>query len=177
MLRLNRTAPYAALLAFLVSGLISGADAQEHPAAAASADAAAATSPDTNMEILRDKMRADKKAIVAENMDLTESEAAAFWPIYDEYQADQAKINERMLGLIKDYANAYNAGNIQDDQAKGFISEALDIRQDQAQMQRKYADKLQKSLPAAKAARYLQIENKIRAVVDYDLATNIPLVE
>jgi hypothetical protein len=174
LLRLNRAASCAAYTALLSVFLISGVGAQERQVAAASDNAA---SPDTNMEILRDKIRADKKAIVAENMELTDSEATAFWPIYEDYQRDQEKLNERTLQLIGDYANAYNAGSVQDDQAKKFISEALDIREDQADMQEKYAERLQSAIPPAKAARYLQIENKIRAVVDYDLAANIPLVE
>jgi hypothetical protein len=137
---------------------------------------AAATST-TDMEILRDKIKADKKLIVSQNMTLTDAEAKAFWPIYDAYQADLAKLNDRTLKMIKTFADAYNAGPIPDATAKSLMDESLAIEQAEIQLRQSYVPKLGKALPAAKAARYLQIESKIRAIVKYDLASQIPLVE
>src|SRR3974377_1700720 len=74
--------------------------------------------PADNMQIMRDKIKADKKLAVAANMDLTESEAKAFWPVYDQYQKDLGTINERMVKMIKSYADAYNAKSMTDDGAK-----------------------------------------------------------
>jgi hypothetical protein len=129
-----------------------------------------------NMEILRDKIRADKKFVVATNMELTESEAKNFWPIYDEYQKDLQNINGRILTVLESYAADFKSKSLTDDKAKKLIDEALAIDQAEANLKSTYAPKLGKALPVRKVARYLQIENKIRAVVKYDLAQGVPLV-
>ena len=133
--------------------------------------------PADNMQILRDKIKADKKLVVATNMELTESEAKAFWPIYDEYQKDLQKINRRIVNLLDSYASDARAKTLTDDKAKKLINEALAIEQAEANLKSTYAPKLSKALPVKKVARYLQIENKIRAVVKYDLAQGVPLVQ
>ena len=129
--------------------------------------------PADNMEVLRDKLRADKKLVVAEAMELTEAQAAAFWPVYENYQKDLAALNNRALKLIKDYATSY--GDMTDPAAKGMVDSFLAIEKDRIQLMQTYAPKLRKVLPEVKVARYYQIENKIRAVVNYELAQEIPL--
>jgi hypothetical protein len=132
--------------------------------------------PADNMQILRDKIRADKKLVVATNMELTESEAKDFWPIYEQYQKDLQKINQRMANLLESYADDYRKKSLTDDKAKKLINEATAIDQADANLKTTYAPKLSKVLPTRKVARYLQIENKIRAVVKYDIASGVPLV-
>lgn len=137
----------------------------------------AAAQTEADMKILADKVRADKKAVIALNLQLTEAEAKDFWPVYDAYQADLQKINQRLLGTIKRYANAYNKGSVSDETAKKLINEAIAIEDAEVKLKRSYVPKLEKAIPGVKVARYLQIENKIRAVVRYELATQIPLVQ
>jgi len=133
--------------------------------------------PDTNMQILLDKVKADKKLVVAANMDLNEAEAKAFWPIYDAYQKDLQPINERLAKTILAYADAYNKKALTDDLAKQLTDEALAADQDELTLRKTYAAKPNSGLLSAmKIARYIQIENKIRAVIRYELATGIPLV-
>ena len=132
--------------------------------------------PADNMQILRDKIRADKKLVVAANMELTEAEAKGFWPIYDQYQKDLAKLNQRIVNLLDSYADDYRNKSLTDDKAKKLIDQALAIEQAEANLKSTYAPKLGKVLPVRKVARYLQIENKIRAVIKYDLAAGVPLV-
>ena len=132
--------------------------------------------PANNMEILRQKIKADKKLLVAANMDLTESEAKGFWPVYDAYQADLQTLNERIGKLIVRYADLYNSKTLADDTAKSLLDEALAIEQAEVSMKQGYVPKLAAVLPATKVVRYLQIENKIRAVIKYELADGIPLV-
>jgi hypothetical protein len=134
-------------------------------------------SVDINMQILRDKIKADKKVVVAANMQLTDAEAKAFWPIYDAYQNDLKAINARLGNAILVYADAYKARTLNDDMAKKLLDEAIGIEESEAKLRRDYAARLTKALPATQAARYLQIESKIRAAVRYELAANIPLVE
>ena len=132
--------------------------------------------PADNMPILRDKIRADKKLVVAMNMELTESEAKSFWPIYEQYQKDLQKLNRRILNLLESYADDFRGKSFSDEKAKKLIDEALAIEVAEANLKSAYAPKLSKALPVRKVARYLQIENKIRAVVRYDIAAGVPLV-
>ena len=133
--------------------------------------------PADNMQILRDKIKADKKLVVASNMELTESEAKNFWPIYDEYQKELQKINRRLVGLLESYADDSRKKSLTDDKAKKLIDEANAIEQAEVNLKSTFAPKLSKTLPVIKVARYLQIENKIRAVVKYDLAQGVPLMK
>ena len=138
---------------------------------------AAQDKPADNMQILRDKIKADKKLVVASNMELTESEAKNFWPIYDEYQKELQKINRRIVGLLESYADDFRSNKLTDDKAKKLIDEANAIEQAEVNLKSTFAPKLSKALPVIKVARYLQIENKIRAVVKYDLAQGVPLMK
>lgn len=146
-------------------------------AAALAAPAAAQDEGTSNMEILRQKIKADKKLLVAQNMSLTDEEAKLFWPVYDAYQKDLQKINQRISKAIAAYADAYNKGPVTSDTAKKLLNEALAIEEAEVNLKQSYLPKLDKALPAWKVARYIQIENKIRALVRYELAANIPLVQ
>jgi hypothetical protein len=130
-----------------------------------------------NMQILRDKIKADKKLVVAANMDLTESEAKGFWPVYEEYQKDLTAINQRIGKLIESYAADYRANTLTDEKAQKLIDELVAIEKADGGLQASFVPKLSKVLPPKKVARYLQIENKIRAALKYELAANIPAVQ
>jgi hypothetical protein len=133
--------------------------------------------PADNMQILREKVKADKKLLVAANMDLTESEAKGFWPVYEGYQKDLEAINQRIVKLIQSYAADYRTNTLTDEKAKKLTDEMVAIEQAEAGLKASYVPKLNKVLPSKKVARYLQIENKIRAVIKYDLAAGVPLVQ
>jgi hypothetical protein len=141
------------------------------------APAAAQDPPADNMQIVMEKARADKKLLVAQNMGLTESEAAGFWPVYDAYQKDLTALDERLGKLIEGYAREYRGDTLTDAGAKALIDENLAIDEAEVQMRRAYLAKLGEVLPAKKAARYLQIESKLRAILRYELAAGIPLAK
>ncbi len=145
--------------------------------AALAAPAFAQTAATTNMDILRQKVKADKKLLVAQNLSLTDAEAAAFWPVYDAYQKELQPINERMAATIQAYAKAYNAGPVTNETAKMLIEQSAAIDAAEATLKTSSQPKILAALPATKAARYIQIENKIRAMIRYELAANIPFVE
>ena len=130
-----------------------------------------------SMQILRDKLKADKKLVVAANMELKEAEAKAFWPIYEEYQKELAKINKRSADLINAYAKAYRKDDLKNDQARKWTDDAIAIEAAAVDAKRAVVAKLNKVLTGKKMARYIQIENKIRAVVNYELADAVPLVQ
>jgi hypothetical protein len=140
------------------------------------AQQAGPTAADTNRDILIQKVKADKKLLVASNMDLTDAEAKAFWPLYDAYQKDLNTINEKLGKTIQDYAEAFNKGPISNDAAKKLLNDALSVQESEIKVKRTYAEKIGTVLPAAKTARYIQIENKIRAILNAELAAQIPLV-
>jgi len=129
------------------------------------------------MQALQEKVKADKKLVVSANLNLTDAEAKGFWPVYDSYQKDLGAINQRLATLIKSYAGAYNANTIDDATAKKLLNEAVAIDASEAALRKAYLPKLEKVLPMKKVAIYYQIENKIRAVVKYEIASAIPLAK
>lgn len=131
--------------------------------------------PADNMAIVREAIRAEKKVLIADNMQLTEAEATAFWPVYEEYQNAMKPLVDRAVKMIQDYAANYET--MTDEAAGALLKEYMGIQKEQVKIKETYLPKFQKVLPMKKVARYYQIENKVRAVVDYDLADQIPLVK
>jgi hypothetical protein len=131
----------------------------------------------SDMEILRQKVKADKKLVVSQNLMLTDAEGAKFWPVYDQYQSELDQINKRRNQLILDYADAYNKGPINEATAQKLISDFQKVDSDEAMLRSNSMPKIMAALPAVKAARYMQIESKIRAAINYELASAIPLIE
>ena len=138
--------------------------------------AAAQNKPADNMQVMAEKVKADKKLLVANNMQLTESEAKAFWPVYEAYQKDLSGINQRILKMIESYAADYRANTLTNEKAKKLVDELVAIEQAETALKASYVPKLSQVLPMKKVARYLQVENKIRAQVKYELAGGVPLV-
>jgi hypothetical protein len=140
--------------------------AQTKPAAAAPAD---------NMQILRDKLKADKKLLVAANLDLTEAEAKKFWPVYEAYQQDLHKLNDQIAMLLVDYGRELNAKTLTDAKASALLDRSVAIEDAELKLKRSMIAKVRGVLPGLKATRYVQLENKIRALVKYEIAGEVPL--
>ena len=130
---------------------------------------------DANLDILRDTIRANKKALVAANLTLSDEEAAKFWPLYDEYQKKLTAVNDRLVALIKDYTTSFSS--MADDHALKLAEDYLSVEEDRVKVRREYLPQFAKILPGRKVARFLQIENKMDAVVRYDLAEEIPVID
>jgi len=128
-----------------------------------------------NMQIVREKVQADKKLLVAANMELTESEAKAFWPVYEKYQDELFLLRARTVKLINDYADAYE--NMSNEKAKKLLEELIVIEALGPKLRQAYLPKFRKVLPEIKVVRYYQIENKINAALNYEIAANIPLIK
>jgi len=139
------------------------------------ATALAQDAPADNMQIVLEKVRADKKLLVAENMQLNEAEAKAFWPVYERYQDELFLLRIRTVKLIKDYADAYE--KMTDDTANKLLDEYMTIEKLGPKLRQAYLPKFRKVLSPVKTARYYQIENKIQAALMYELARNIPLMK
>jgi len=137
--------------------------------------ASAQDQPADNMQLVVEKVRADKKLFVAANMQLSEAEANSFWPVYEQYQNELFLIRARTLKLITDYASAY--GQMTNDTAKTLLDELITIEKLQAKLRQAYVPKFRKVLPDVKVVRYYQIENKIHAGLMYEFAAKIPLIK
>jgi hypothetical protein len=160
--------PIVGLLCFFI-GFTGLSSAQSKPAGG--------DKPANNLETIHEKLKADKKLIVAKYMELTEPEAKRFWPVYDEYQKDLQKLNDRLLNLLQSYAADYRNNSLSDENAKKLLDDWIALDQDEAKHRKTYAPKVLKAVPAKKAARYLQIENEFRTLIRYDLAGTVPLVQ
>ena len=131
--------------------------------------------PADNMDLVKEKIRTDKKLFIATNMQLTESEANAFWPVYEAYQADLGKLRDREIKLIEKFAVNYET--MSDDAAKNLLEDSLSIDSDHQKLRQSYLSKIRGVLPDKKVARYYQLESKIDAVLEYEMAKRIPLVQ
>ncbi len=132
---------------------------------------------DAEIEVGRADLAADRQAIVAANLTLTETEAAAFWPLYREYHAEFAKIGDNSVQLIKDYAKSYGAANVTNEQALQMSTDFLKLQKAQIELKQKYVGKFSKILPGKSVMRFFQIENKLDTIVAMGVVSEIPLVE
>ena len=123
---------------------------------------------------LRDAVGKDRRDIVKANMLLTNSEAARFWPLYDEYRAEIHKLGDRRVKLITDYAANRNA--MSEDEAMRLLKEAIDIDKEKLDIQGDYVKKFNKELSARTTARFFHIEQKLDAIGDAARASKIPLI-
>ena len=131
--------------------------------------------PADNMQLVREKIKTDKKLFIAENMNLMESEAKVFLPVYENYQKDLAKLVDKTVKLVENYAANYQT--MTEEAAKELINGYLAIEGERVTLMKSFLPKFRKVLPEKKVARYYQLENKINAVVNYELARQIPLVK
>jgi hypothetical protein len=128
----------------------------------------------TDIEKARADILANKKKVVAATLQLSEREAAAFWPLYEEYQNALRPVHDRSSRLIADYLRDYET--LTDEQATVMLRDLLKIEREQLTLKEAFMRKFGVVLSPKKAARYYQIENKIRSMIDYDLAKKIPVV-
>jgi uncharacterized membrane-anchored protein YhcB (DUF1043 family) len=139
------------------------------------AAAGAQDKPADSMDSLREQLRNDKRAVVTSVLDLTESEGKAFWPVYNAYQSDMVTHYDRLLKLIETYAKNYDA--LSDDTATSLLKQYLALERDHVAILTSYLPRFEKVLPPKKVAKLYQIENKARALVNYELARGIPLAK
>ena len=128
-----------------------------------------------NLDLLRDTIRANRKALIAVNLALTDEEAAKFWPSYDRYQTEMAAIGGRLAALVKVYIASFQ--NLSNETALQMTGDYLAGEADRIQVRRTYLGEFAKILPGRTVARFYQIENKMDAVLRYDLAATVPVVE
>jgi hypothetical protein len=130
---------------------------------------------DDYMEVQRGVLKTEKKAIVAEAMQFTDAESTVFWPLYNEYNDKKYTLNTKVYQLIKKFAD--NFETMSDEKAIELWQENLKIKQELLKLEKSYFAKFQKILTGKKVMRYFQTESKIQALINAELALEIPLVE
>jgi hypothetical protein len=129
---------------------------------------------DEQMNAARAALRADRQATVAEALQLTEKEGKAFWPLYEQYQADVVKQGDAQLKLIKEYAQLYP--NIPDDRAKAMLKELTNLEKQRVQTKGSYLQKMEKAMSPAKTLRFAQVETRLELALRIQIAASVPLV-
>ena len=127
-----------------------------------------------DLALLRRDIRAEKKKIIAANVSLTPEEATKFWPVYDQYVADMTKQNDEFFSVIKDYAA--NQKTLTDAQASSMIKRWVEIQIARDQVRQKYIPLFEQVIPGKKVALFFQIDRRLYALLDMQVASEIPLI-
>jgi len=148
-------------------------DPSSQPVVAAPGSAEAFTNQ--QFALLLKDIRSIKKQVIAANLTLTDSEATKFWPVYEQYSADFAKINDARAALVKEYSEEY--GTQTDEQADSLVRRWLDVDIAAAQLRQKYVPIFRKVLPGKKAATFFQLDRRISMMIDVQLTSQLPLMQ
>jgi len=127
------------------------------------------------IELARTAFRVEKKVVFAENMWMSEDEAEAFWPVYNEYEAELSKINDRVLKALKEYAATFDT--LTDAQAKTMVEESFSVRTEKISLRKSYAKKFGKVIPQKKVFRFFQLEYAIESLINFSIAADLPYME
>jgi hypothetical protein len=175
---MNKRFCLAALVALgTAQGAWAGPQAQPAKPASAAAESKAKNAADADklVDLLRTDVRAQKADIVAKTMNLDATQAAAFWPVYKQYETERQTLGDERLGIIQDLAEHYDSLN--DTNAKGLVMRFQALEEKQVALHKKYADEFLKVLPAKSAARFLQVDRRLNMLIDLELSSAIPLVK
>jgi len=143
-------------------------------ASAQTANVSAKPLTDSDIQLLRSDVQADKNTIIAHTMQFSDAESTAFWPVYRDYARDQQAIGDQRLQLIKDYAQNYDS--LDDAKAKDMMQRAINIDQKNLSLRQDYWPKFTKALGAKRAAKFYQVDNRITLLINLELTSAIPLI-
>jgi hypothetical protein len=130
---------------------------------------------DSYIEVLKSEVKTDKKAIIAETMQFTEQQSAAFWPVYTEFEYELEKLSNKRIANIKDFAANYDS--LTDAKADELIKTSFSFQNDRLDLNEKYYKKFAEVLTPIVAAKYMQLENQIQLILDLNIAANLPLAK
>ena len=154
------------------SALAQNSSAKRNAAKSSTADASQ-PNPDDFIELLRKDVRSQKKQIIAENMDLSDSEAEKFWPVYDRYAAELSKIYDTKIALVNDYAENHRA--MTGEQAENYIRKRAEVEQSIMQLRLKYVPAFRKVLSGRETALFYQLDWRLGLAIDVELV-QVPLI-
>ena len=123
---------------------------------------------------MRKDVRSQKAAIMDTVMQLDPDQAAKFWPIYRDYDAELTKLNDLRVANIKAYAGAYN--NMSDAKADELMQNAISYQKQRMDLMAKYYGRVKESLGAVTAARFAQVEHQLLLIIDLQIDSSLPIV-
>jgi Spy/CpxP family protein refolding chaperone len=135
--------------------------------------AATAQTVKETLEVTRQAVETQRRVLVSGALPLTDAEAKAFWPLYDDYEKQRRPIDERANRLVADFVAS--AATLSDAQAKAMLAEALEVDEGHLKLRRDFMGRMGKAIPPRKLVRFFQIENKLDSVVRADISRQIPL--
>ena len=127
------------------------------------------------IETVRAQISANRKALVAANLALSEEESAGFWPLYREFHNERDALADRRMTMLLDFRD--NFDDLTDEKSKQIINDYFRLQNDLLKLKKKYAKKFSKVLSAKRTLRYLQIEAKMDAIIESELTQVVPLAE
>ena len=145
------------------------------PALPARAEAPAKSQAEADMAVLANAVRANRKALVAVNLNLSPAEAEQFWPLYDRYRGEVDAVGDRVLAIVDDYVAHF--ADLSNEKALQLMTDYLAAEAERLKVRQTYLPEFAKILPGRTVARFYQIENKMDAVLRYDLAATIPVID
>lgn len=125
----------------------------------------------------RAMIQAGREEMIRAELPLTDDEAAAFWPVYADYQAATAAISDRYAIVITEFVERYGNADFTDEYAEKLLDDYLGIRQELLDVRKQFLPQFKAAMPALKVARFYQLENKIAAEIDAQLAIALPLID
>jgi hypothetical protein len=147
---------------------------EEHATLSAPTDDAQSTNIEEYIELLRTDVSHQKGEIMGAMMALSVDQAAKFWPIYSQYDAELTKLNNLRVANIKEYARNYD--HMTDAKADELVRKALEYRRQRSELLAKYYGRVKASLGSIEAARFLQIENQLLSIIDLRIEAALPIV-
>lgn len=153
---------------FLVVFSVTGSLAQEP---------ASVTMADQQFADARAMIQEGRRTIIREDLHMTKNEETAFWPLYDQYRAELMPVQDRYIAMVSDYMRQYETGILTDEYAENMLMKHFEIKGKILEIRKSYIRPFENVLPMSKVARFYQLENKMNADVDSELAMVVPLFE
>ena len=130
---------------------------------------------DKDVALLRQNLQAESKKLITKNMQLTDAEAAAFWPLYEQYTAEVRKVNDTRFGLVKQYAQVYKTMTADEgDQMTRLLAEA---DEEIIHLRLQYLPRFEQVLPGTKAALFMQLDRRLDNLFNVQIASQLPAIK
>ena len=171
---MSRTASSPLITAGIVFSLLLGGFALSPGSAAPRTSEAEKKNTEHYIELVRRDLRQGRRELIAEAMSLTQSEADAFWPVYQRYEAELNRLGDEKLALINDYADNYKS--MTDTKASELTHKAIDLDIRRTSLLQQYLPQFQKALTNKRAAQFYQVEMPLLKIVDLQIASQLPMI-
>jgi hypothetical protein len=130
---------------------------------------------DSDIQLLRADLRNDKVKVMTDQMQLNDTEAKTFWPIYRDYDNDLSKLGDQKVALIKEYADNYD--HMTDSEVQSLAERSFALQKKRIDLRKEYFKRISKAVSPKTAARFVQVEDRVDLVLNLQIAANMPMVQ